>query len=63
MSTHYWKIQLHLTSAVELRSMARKMVGENGKAELMRMAEDHEQMARSLEGTVISDPKRPTKTA
>jgi hypothetical protein len=43
--------------------MARKMLGENGKAELIRMAQDHEQLARSLKGTVIGNPKRPTKTA
>lgn len=63
MSRDYWKIQLHLISAVELRAMAEKMRGESGKAELIRVAEDHEQLARSLEGTVISNPERPTKTA
>lgn len=58
-----WKIQLHLTCADELRSMAGKIVGENCKAELIRIAQDHEQSARSLEGTMNSDLERRTGAA
>ena len=43
-----WKIQLHLTCAGELRSMAGKMHDANGKAVLVKSAEDHEQLAKSL---------------
>lgn len=63
MSRDEWKIQLHLTCADELRSMAGKILGENGKAVLIKIAEDHEQVARSLEGTRIGDSQRLTGTA
>lgn len=63
MSRDEWKIQLHLTCAGELRSMAGKMLGANGKAELIKIAEGHEQSARSLEGTPIHDMPRLTGTA
>lgn len=55
MSRDEWKIKLHLTCAGELRSMAGKMLGANGKAELIKIAEDHEQSAKSLEGTTIGN--------
>ena len=35
--------------------MAGKITSENGKAELIRMALNHEQLAQSLEGAAISD--------
>jgi len=62
MSRDDWKIQLHRTCAGELRSMAGKMLGENCRAELLRIAQDHEQVARSLEGNMISGSQRPTET-
>lgn len=55
MSHDEWKIQLHLTCAGELRSMAGKMLCANSKAELIKIAEGHEQLAKSLEGTTIGD--------
>ena len=58
MSRDEWKIRLHLTCAGELRSMAGKMLGANGRAELIKIAEGHEQLARSLEGTTIGGPQR-----
>jgi len=42
--------------------MAGKMLGENCRAELLRIAQDHEQVARSLEGNMISGSQRPTET-
>lgn len=63
MSRDEWRIRLHLTCAGELRSMAGKMLGANGKAELIKIAEGHEQSARSLEGTVIGDSQRLAGTA
>lgn len=48
MVSDEWKIKLHLTCAGELRSMAGKMHDANGKAELARIAEDHEQLAKSI---------------
>lgn len=58
MSRDEWKIQLHLTCAGELRSMAGKMGCANGKAELIKIAEGHEQLAKSLEGTTIGGSER-----
>lgn len=58
MSRDEWKIKLHLTCAGELRSMAGKMLGANGRAELIKIAEDHEQSAKSLEGTTIGNLQR-----
>jgi len=55
MSREQWKIQLHLACAGELRSMAGKVVGANGKAELIRIAENHEELAKSLQGTAPGD--------
>ncbi|HEX5280455.1 MAG TPA: hypothetical protein VFW28_10265 [Micropepsaceae bacterium] len=62
MSRDEWKIRLHLTCAGELRSMAGKMLG-NGRAELIKIAEGHEQVAKSLEGTRIGEPQLRTGTA
>lgn len=63
MSRDEWKIKLHLTCAGELRSMAGKMVCANGKAELIKIAEGHEQSARSLEGTTMGNFQPRTGTA
>jgi hypothetical protein len=63
MSRDEWKIKLHLTCAGELRSMAGKMLCANGKAELIKIAEGHEQLARSLEGTMIGNLEHRTGTA
>lgn len=38
--------------------MAGKMLGANGRAELIKIAEDHEQSAKSLEGTAIGNLQR-----
>ena len=63
MSRDEWKIQLHLTCADELRSMAGKSLGAHSKAELIKIAEGHEQLAKSLEGTAIGAPQLRTGTA
>lgn len=55
MLSDAWKIQLHLTCAGELRSMAGKIRDANGKAALAKIAEDHEQLAKSLEETSTDD--------
>ena len=62
MSRDEWKIQLHLTCAGELRSMAGKMLG-NSKDELIKIAEGHEQLAKSLEGTTMGGSQRLAGTA
>ena len=55
MSRNEWKIKLHLSCADKLRSMAGKMHDLTGKAELVRIAEDHEHWAESLGVTTIGD--------
>jgi hypothetical protein len=60
MLSDEWKIQLHLTCAGELRSMAGKIRDAHGKAELAKIAEDHEQLAKSLEESSPGDLQRET---
>ena len=63
MSGEEWKIKFHLDCAGVLRSMAGKMPCANGKAMLVEIAEDHEQLAESLEGTVMGNLERRTASA
>lgn len=63
MSGNEWKMKLHLSYAGELRSMAGKMQGSQSKALLLRMADDHEQLAQSLGHTTAGDLQRGTGTS
>jgi hypothetical protein len=58
MSGHEWKMKLHLSYAGELRSMAEKMRGVQTKALLLSIADDHEQLAKSLQEKVAGDQRR-----
>ena len=60
MSSEEWKIKLHLDCESVLRSMAEKMSSANDKATLVKIAEDHEQLAKSLGGTVMGNLERRT---
>ncbi len=47
MSGNEWKMKLHLSYAGQLRTMAGKFQGSEGKALLLKLADDHEQLAKS----------------
>lgn len=62
MSDSEWKMKLHLSFAGVLRSMAGKMHGTQNIALLLSAADDHEQLAKSLDHTVAGDLQSRTGT-